>query len=126
MSLDEMQEQIERYYINMENELLLNIAKKLSQGKPMEIDKYDTENGKTIIGSGGVNEWQLERLKELGGLNEENAKIISQYSKKTQKEVENIFEKACQIGTNVDKKILELGIKAGILNEINPILEDRF
>lgn len=124
MSLDEMQEQIERYYINMENELLLNIAKKLSQGKPMEIDKYDTENGKTIIGSGGVNEWQLERLKELGGLNEENAKIISQYSKKTQKEVENIFEKACQIGTNVDKKILELGIKAGILNEINPILEN--
>ena len=28
MSLEEMQEQVERYYIDMENELLINIAKK--------------------------------------------------------------------------------------------------
>ena len=124
MSLEEMQEQVERYYIDMENELLLNIAKKLAQGKPMEIDKFDTEKGEPIVGSGGVNEWQLERLKELGGLNEENAKLIAEYSGKTQSEVEKIFQKAREIGTNVDKKILELGIKAGILNEINPILEN--
>lgn len=124
MSLEEMQEQVERYYIDMENELLLNIAKKLAQGKPMEIDKFDTEKGEPIVGSGGVNEWQLERLKELGGLNEENAKLIAEYSGKTQSEVEKIFQKAREIGTNVDRKILELGIKAGILNEINPILED--
>ena len=124
MSLEEMQEQIERYYIEMENELLLNIAKKLADGKPMEIDKFDTEKGQPIIGSGGVNEWQLERLKELGGLTEENAKIIAKYSGKTQEEVERVFEKAREIGTEVDREILELGIKAGILNEINPILED--
>lgn len=125
MSLEEMQEQVERYYIDMENELLLNIARKLSKGKPMEIDKFDTEKGVPIVGSGGVNEWQLERLKELGGLNEENAKIIARYSGKTQKDIETIFEKATQIGTNVDSKILKLGIKAGILNEINPTIEDK-
>lgn len=124
MSLEEMQEQVERYYINMENELLLNIAKKLSQGKPMEIDKWDEKNNQPLKGSGGVNEWQLERLKEIGGLNEENAMIIAKYSGKTQEEVERIFEKARQIGTEVDKEILELGIKAGILNEINPVFED--
>lgn len=124
MSLDEMQEQIERYYIEMENELLLNIAKKIKAGKPMEIDKFDIEKGEQIYGSGGVNEWQIERLKELGGLNEENAKIIAKYSGKTQKEIEKIFQRAREIGTDVDKEILELGIKAGILNEINPILED--
>lgn len=124
MSLEEMQEQIERYYINMENELLLNIAKKLSVGKPMEIDKFDTEKGEPIVGSGGVNEWQLERLKELGGLTEENAKIITKYSGKTQEEVEKVFERARTIGTEVDSEILELGIKAGILNEINPIVEN--
>ena len=124
MSLEEMQEQVERYYIEMENELLLNIAKKLSQGKPMEIDKFDTEKSKPIVGSGGVNEWQLERLKELGGLNEENAKIIAKYSGKTQGEVEKIFERAREIGTEIDKDIISLGIKAGILNEINPVLED--
>lgn len=124
MSLEEMQEQMERYYIEMEDKLLFNIAEKLSHGKPMEIDKYDTEKGKPIEGSGGVNEWQLERLKELGGLTEENAKIISEYSGKTKEQVDRIFDRARQIGTEVDKEILELGIKAGILNEINPILED--
>lgn len=123
-SLEELQEQIERYYIEMENELLMNIAKKLSKGLPMEIDKWDLDNNQPFYGSDGVNEWQLERLKELGGLNEENARIIAKYSGKTQEEVERIFQRAREIGTEVDKKILDLGIKAGILNEINPQLED--
>ena len=124
MSLEEMQEQIERYYINMENELLMNIAKKLEMGKPMEIDKFDTEKGEKLVGSGGVNEWQLERLKELGGLTEENAKIIAKYSNKTIEDVNAIFDRAREIGTEIDKEILGLGIKAGILNEINPVVED--
>lgn len=124
MSLEEMQEQVERYYIDMENELLINIAKKIAMNKPMEIDKFDTEKGQPIVGSGGVNEWQLERLKELDGLNRENALIIAKHSGKTEKDIENIFERARQIGTEVDKEILELGIKAGILNEINPITEE--
>lgn len=119
-----MQEQIERYYINMENELLMNIAKKLSVNKPMEIDKWDEKNNQPLESSGGVNEWQLERLKELGGLTSENAEIIAKYSGKTINEVENIFQRAREIGTEVDNKILELGVKAGILNEINPMLED--
>lgn len=124
MSLEEMQEQIERYYINMENELLMNIAKKLEMGKPMEIDKFDTEKGEKLVGSGGVNEWQLERLKELGGLTEENAEIIAKYSNKTIEDVNAIFDRAREIGTEIDKEILGLGIKAGILNEINPVVED--
>ena len=124
MSLEEMQEQVERYYIEMENELLINIARKLSVEKPMEIDKWDLETNSPIVGSGGVNEWQLERLKEHNGLNEENAIIIAKYSNRTYKDVEQIFERARQIGTEVDSEILELGIKAGILNEINPISEE--
>lgn len=124
MSLEEMQEQVERIYIDMENELLLNIAKKISVGKPMEIDKWNLETNSPIVGSGGVNEWQLERLKELGGLNEQNAKIIAKYSGKTAKEVEKIFQRAREIGTEIDKGTIELGIKAGILNEINPKMED--
>lgn len=124
MSLDELEEQVERIYIDMENELLLNIAKKLSAGKPMEIDKWDETTGQPIYGSGGVNEWQLERLKELNGLNNQNAKIIAKYSGKTVKEVEQVFAKAQEIGTEANKSILEAGIKAGILNEINPKTEE--
>ena len=119
-----LEEQVERYYIDMENELLLNIAKKIAVDKPMEIDKWSLETNSPIVGSGGVNEWQLERLKELGGLTEENAKIIAKYSKKTKKDIEKIFDRAREIGTEVDKKQLELGVKAGILNEIDPVVED--
>lgn len=124
MSIEEIQEEIEKLYINMENELLMNIANKLARGKPMEIDKWDLNKNAPIEGSGGVNEWQLERLKELGGLNEENAKTIAKYSGQTVKKVEQVFNRAREIGAEVDKDILELGIKAGILNEINPILEN--
>ncbi len=124
MSLDELQEQIERLYIDMENELLLNIAKKLSVGKPMEIDKWDEANNQPLYGSGNVNEWQLQRLKELDGLNEENAKIIAKYSGKTVEEVEQVFDRAREIGMTRDETIISEGVKLGILNEIDPIAED--
>ena len=124
MSLDELQENVERVYVDMENELLLNIAKKLSAGKPMEIDKWDEATGQPIYGSGGVNEWQLERLKELNGLNEKNAKIIAKYSGKTVQEIKKVFDRAKEIGTETNKGILELGIKAGILNEVDPRTEE--
>ena len=123
MSLEEMQEQVERYYIEMENELLMNIAKKLIQNKPMEIDKYDLEKKQPILGSGGVNEWQLERLKELNGLTKENARTIAKYSGKTIEEIEKIFERAAEIGTEIDQDMLEMGVKVGILNEVNPYNE---
>lgn len=124
MSLEKEQEKIERIYIDLENELLLNIAKKISSGKPMEIDKWDESTGQPIYGSGGVNEWQLERLKELNGLNKQNAKIIAKYSGKTVKEIEKIFNRAKEIGTEVNRGILDLGIKAGVLNEVNPKTEE--
>lgn len=118
MSLNDLEEQVERIYIDMENELLLNIAKKLSQGKPMEIDKWDTENNQPLVGSGEVNEWQLQRLKELNGLNEENAKIIAKYSGKTVEEVNNVFDRAREIGMTRDETLIQEGIKLGILNAI--------
>lgn len=123
MSLDELQEQVERIYVDIENELLLNIAKKLSTGKPMEIDKWDEETGQPIYGSGGVNEWQLQRLKELNGLNEENAKIIAKYSGKTVEEVNKVFDRAKEIGMTRDEATIEKGIQLGILNQIDPVIE---
>ena len=124
MSLDELQEQVERIYIDMENELLLNIAKKLSAGKPMEIDKWDSEKNQPLLGSGSVNEWQLQRLKELNGLNEENAKIIAKHSGKTVEEVEKIFSRAREIGMTRDKTLIQKCVRLGILNEINPDTEE--
>lgn len=124
MSLDELEEQVERIYVDIENELLLNIAKKLSTGKPTEIDKWDAENNQPLYGSGGVNEWQLQRLKELNDLNEENAKIIAKYSGKTVEEVNKIFDRAKEIGMTRDETIIQEGVRLGILNEINPMTEE--
>lgn len=124
MSLNELEEQVERIYIDMENELLLNIAKKLSTGKPMEIDKWDLETNSPIVGSGGVNEWQLELLKGLDGLNEENARIIAKYSGKTVEEVNKIFDRAREIGMTRDETLIQEGIKLGILNAIEPDTEE--
>ena len=124
MSLDELHEQVERIYIDMENELLLNIAKKLSAGKPMEIDKWDEVNQQPLVGSGEVNEWQLQRLKELNGLNEENAKIIAKYSGKTVEEVNKVFDRAREIGMTRDETLIQEGIKLGILNAIEPDTEE--
>ena len=124
MSLSDLEEQVERIYIEMENELLLNIAKKLSQGKPMEIDKWDAQNNRPLYGSGNVNEWQLQRLKELNGLTEENAKIIAKYSGKTIEEVNKVFERAREIGMTRDETIITEGVRLGILNEINPNTEE--
>lgn len=124
MSLDELEEQVERIYADMENELLLNIAKKLSAGKPMEIDKWDEVNQQPLVGSGEVNEWQLQRLKELNGLNEENAKIIAKYSGKTVEEVNKVFDRAREIGMTRDETLIQEGIKLGILNAIEPDTEE--
>ena len=124
MSLEELEEQVERIYIDMENELLLNIAKKLSVGKPMEIDKWDEVNQQPLVGSGEVNEWQLQRLKELNGLNEENAKIIAKYSGKTVEEVNKVFDRAREIGMTRDETLIQEGIKLGILNAIEPDTEE--
>ena len=124
MSLNDLEEQVERIYINMENELLLNIAKKLSAGKPMEIDKWDEVNQQPLVGSGEVNEWQLQRLKELNGLNEENAKIIAKYSGKTVEEVNNVFDRAREIGMTRDETLIQEGIKLGILNAVEPDTEE--
>ena len=124
MSLNDLEEQVERIYIDMENELLLNIAKKLSAGKPMEIDKWDEVNQQPLVGSGEVNEWQLQRLKELNGLNEENAKIIAKYSGKTVEEVNKVFDRAREIGVTRDETLIQEGIKLGILNAIDPDTEE--
>ncbi len=124
MSLNDLEEQVERIYIDMENELLLNIAKKLSAGKPMEVDKWDEITQQPLVGSGEVNEWQLQRLKELNGLNEENAKIIAKYSGKTVEEVNKVFDRAREIGMTRDETLIQEGIKLGILNAIEPDTEE--
>ena len=64
--LDELIQPIINLYNQMEYELIIEIAKRFKGG-------YD--------GVSGALEWQLQKLKELGGLNQDAIKIIAKYSK---------------------------------------------
>ncbi len=102
-------------YVAMETDLMTNIARKLALGKDMFIDTVDMTRK--------VNEWQLERLKQLNGLTLENAKIIAKQSGVSVSIVNSIFERALNTGTKADETLIKEGVKAGILNEVVPITE---
>jgi hypothetical protein len=98
---------IEELYLNMETELLINIAKKLKLKKSFfkEVDKVQ------------IMDWQLERLQQLDGLTQENIKIVSKYSGKTIKEVETLFNRALKTDLKDTELKISEGIKAGVLKE---------
>lgn len=103
-------------YTSMETDLMVNIARKLKLNKPMFVPTIE-ENPRL------VNEWQLERLKQIKGLTLENVKIISEQSGVSVSIVNSIFDQALQTGTKADEVMINKGVKAGILNEVVPINE---
>lgn len=114
--LQNISQDLVELYVAMETDLMINIARKLKLGKDMFIPTLE-ENPRL------VNEWQLERLKQIGGLTQENAKIIAKYSGVSEKIVNTIFEQALEKGTKEDEVLINKGIKAGVLNEVAPINE---
>ena len=94
--IDEFIQPIINIYNQMEYDLIIEIAKRFAN--------YDEVSGSL--------EWQLKKLSELGGLNNETVKIISKYSKKSEKEIKNLLEKAgfCNIDMDVLGKAYEKGI----------------
>lgn len=103
-------------YVKMETDLMLNISKKLALGKPLFIETLEEQPQL-------INEWQLERLKQIGGLTEENALIISKQSGVTVEIVNSIFEKALITGTKTNESLIVKGVKANIFNAVRPINE---
>lgn len=105
-------------YQNIENDLLVSVAKKLM--------KYDS--------IGGSLEWQMKMLDELSMLNADNMKIISEYSKISIKELKKILKKASL--SNVDLQYLDNAFKEGkatissdiLLNTkiLDPIINNTF
>lgn len=83
---------------------------------------------------GGSLEWQVTKLDEMGALNAESVKIIAKYSKRSEKEIREMLQKAGF--ANIDKAALDKAYTSGFLfvdpQEImaNPIfnstLEDSF
>ena len=95
--LDELTQPIIAIYNQIEMALLEKIAKRF--------DVYDKV--------GGSLEWQLKKLDELGALTTESVKAISQMSKRSDKEIAQMLNKAKL--ANIDMNLLDLAYTNGFI-----------
>ena len=95
--LDELTQPIIAIYNQIEMALLEKIAKRF--------DVYDKV--------GGSLEWQLKKLDELGALTTESVKAIAQMSKRSDKEIAEMLNKAKL--ANIDMNLLDLAYTNGFI-----------
>ena len=95
--LTQLTQPIIAIYNQIEMELLEKVAKRF--------DVYDKV--------GGSLEWQAKKLDELGALTNESVKVISQMSKRSEKEIAEMLNKA-SVG-NIDMSLLNLAYTNGFI-----------
>ena len=95
--LDELTQPIIAIYNQIEMALLEKVAKRF--------DVYDKV--------GGSLEWQLKKLDELGALTTESVKAIAQMSKRSDKEIAQMLNKAKL--ANIDMNLLDLAYTNGFI-----------
>lgn len=96
--IQELSDPIESVYIHMTDELLINIGKHL------------TSPTWTHTGA-----WEVQKLAELGQLNEENAKIINKWIKTLPKEVRDTMEATRREALENLEKQMEKAVASGKL-----------
>lgn len=107
IQIQELSQKLIDMYIDMETQLLDNIAKKIGKDKKLF----------TTIDKNNITDWQLQRLKDIDGLTKENIKIIAKATKKAPDEIERIFEEALK--DNPDKLLIKKAIEKGLLNNVS-------
>lgn len=107
IQIQELSQKLIDMYIDMETQLLDNIAKKIGKDKKLF----------TTIDKNNITDWQLQRLKDIDGLTRENIKIIAKATKKAPDEIERIFEEALK--DNPDKLLIKKAIEKGLLNNVS-------
>lgn len=89
-------EPVEQIYSNVVDALLVNLAKHLKGGQSLSTEQ-----------------WEIQKLSELGKLSEESIEIISQLTGMTPEQVQQAIESAALIATDDVEKALKAGEKAG-------------
>jgi hypothetical protein len=90
-------------YQEIESDMLLNIASRLSLDEPLSIS-----------------EWQLAKLNELGAMNQENIKLIAKYSRRTGREIAQIFTEAGFKAIEYDEELYKKALEKGLLKAAKP------
>jgi len=99
--LEAMVENLIQIYQGIEDDLLTNIAKRLSVTDEITPDS--------------VADWQVNRLMQLGALRKENYKVIAARSGKTLKEIETILTNAGYQALDFDERIYQMALSKGLL-----------
>lgn len=96
-----MSEELIRVYIAIEDDLLVNVAKRFSVADEITPDS--------------VLDWQVEKLQQLGALNKENLRTIQKHSGKTMQEIEKILHDAGYKALELDERIYQAAFSQGYL-----------
>ena len=95
----------ERVFLQIEDEILNNAAKKLGKDK-------------SLLTEEDIVSWQANKLSQLGKLNQENLEILSKYSKIELEELESMLEEVGYTAVREVEGDLKKGSQEGIL--LNP------
>lgn len=96
-----MSEALIQIYTAIEDDLLVNVAKRFSVADEITPDS--------------VLDWQVEKLQQLGALNKENLRTIQRYSGKTMQEIERILHDAGYKALELDERIYQAAFSEGYL-----------
>lgn len=99
--LEAMVENLIKIYQDIEDDLLANIAGRLSI-----LDEVPQDS---------IAQWHLDKLQQLGGLRRENIRIISSRAGKTLQEIEKILTNAGYQALEFDERIYQMAISEGFL-----------
>lgn len=106
MTTTQLTNEIVETYLRVEDALLANIAKRFSVSDTVTPDS--------------VGAWRVEKLEELGGLRQENIKILAKQTGKTEAEITELIRQSGFERIEVDEIIYREAIKDGVLEAVLP------
>ncbi|MEL7609732.1 MAG: phage minor capsid protein [Bacillota bacterium] len=96
-----MSEDLIRVYTAIEDDLLVNVAKRFSV-----LDE---------VTPGTIADWQVQKLQQLGALRRENLRMLRRYSGKTMWKIEQIITDAGYQSLEFDEQVYEAAYSKGLL-----------
>lgn len=99
-----MIENLAQTYINLEDDLIASVSKHFSVTETVD----------------DAQAWRLDKLKEYGGLRQENIKIVASQTGKTAEKVTEIMKQAGYESLAVDDVVYRQAVENGVLKAIPP------
>lgn len=109
--LQRLSKPISDVYLSIEDELLKNIAKRISKDQDLLVDIDDSGDVERI------ESWQLSQLDQLDQLDQEQIRTIAKYSDESAEKVTEMLEDAGYKSVNEIESDLKDGVERGVLRK---------